>query len=87
MKIFECKPNNLPEDILDDFESYPLIIGNTIEQVEQEQRYPFKTHVFTYRRKNGKGYCSWCGEHPRYWREMSDIEKKDYVKWLNKLYM
>ena len=37
--------------------------------------------------KMERDYCSWCGEHPRYWREMSDIEKKDYVKWLNKLYM
>lgn len=46
MVIFECKPNNLPEHILPDFdETYPFIIGSNVEIVNQEYN-KFCCHIF-----------------------------------------
>ena len=84
MVIFECKPGNLPEHILPDFdETYPFIIGSNVEIVNQEYN-KFCCHIFSWRKLTNKGY-SWCGEHPRYWREMTENEKKVYVKFMNHL--
>ena len=83
MVIYECKPNNLPEHILPDFDiTYPFIIGRDIEDINHEHVIKFCCHMFAYRKLTNKGY-SWCGEHPRYWREMTEKEKRAYVRILS----
>lgn len=82
MKIYECRPNNLPENLLEEDFFQPLIIGDTSDEINIE--FDFSGIVNGCRigwRKNK----TWCGKHPRYWREPTDSEKRQLRKWKNKL--
>lgn len=79
MNIYECKPGNMPEDVFPDFvESIPFIIGNTKEEISEELD-KVKYHGF---RKNK----TWCGKHPRYWREMTLFEKRIFNRFIFNAY-
>ena len=73
MQIYECKPGNMPEDTLSDPESI-YVIGRTKNEIKTEINFiawPF--HQAARRKLTNKGY-SWCGEHPRYWRPLTERE-------------
>lgn len=77
MTIYECKPGNFPEDILEDFETYPFVIGSTEEELKEEV--DSISQLYFKHRKNK----TWCGAHPRFWREMTDNELKMYRRFIS----
>lgn len=80
MEIMECVPGSLPEDLIENFEDYPYIIGDSVESILNETDIqPFYSHWLGYRKLTNKG-VTWCGQHPRYWRELTEQEKSDYHK-------
>lgn len=80
MEIFECKPGNLPEDILEEDFFQPLIIGDTSEEIDLEFDFTKRSTTHIGWRKNK----TWCGRHPRYWREPNDTERNQLNKWKNR---
>lgn len=82
-EIYECRPGNMPEDIIPDFdESIPFIIGSTEEEAARELS--FKHRLYGWRKPRNKCY-SWCGEHPRFWREMTEAEKSSFRKFMSNI--
>lgn len=80
MQIYECKPNNLPEDLLEEDFFQPLIIGETSKEINAELDLPKIDGQHIGWRKNR----TWCGQHPRYWREPTESERRQLTRWKNK---
>lgn len=89
MQIYECKLGNLPEDIITNFEDRMcFVIGDNKEAIVQNVTFfPIQQHRIAYRKQTGKrDQYSWCGEHPRFWRELTETEKSDYQKWCKNVF-
>lgn len=79
LKTYECRPGSLPEDVIyDSLEDELLIIGQSEDEIESEFTSFFEDwHHVSKRKITNKGF-SWSGSHPRYWRCMTDNEKRIY---------
>lgn len=74
-KIHKCKRKNMPEDFNEDL-NVPFIIGDTLEELHYEYvLMPFESHRFCFRRDK-----TWCGQHPTYWRKMTQNEALAWTK-------
>ena len=81
MKIYECIPKNFPENIIPDFdETIPFVVGDTEYEVSKENT--IKSRRYAWRMKTDEGY-SWCGRHPRLWRELTEKERRSYNRFVS----
>lgn len=79
MTIYECKPGNLPEDMFEDVDYKVFLIGDTPEELEKEHK-TIMTGTWVKRRNK-----TWCGHHPRYWRDATLFERRIYNRFMSNL--
>lgn len=85
MKIYECKPGNMPEDIIP--HKFMILkrglgmflrISDSYEGIKKLCKPGFlESHTKALRYVKSLDKRSWCGEHPRYWRELEPCEVKN----------
>lgn len=85
MEIYECRPGNMPEDIM--LHKFTIVkrglvflarISDSYERIQKMCKPGFlEPHSKALRYVKSPTKRSWCGEHPRYWRELEPCEVKN----------